>query len=524
MTVGRSRAVALIGMRGAMVDIEVDFSASLPGIVIIGLPDTALGEARERVRSAAANSGCPLPPKRITVNLSPAALPKHGSAFDLGIALSALVAAGKVLAESVASVVHIGELGLDGRLRSVPGVLPAVLAARDAGADRIMVPADCADEAGLVGGVEIIAMQSLRAAAEFHGAVFDEPAPAIVAAPEPMIAASVNEHHIAAVGAAGDLADVVGNEEAVEALLVAAAGGHHLFMVGPPGAGKTMLASRLSGILPDLELDAAIEVACVRSLGALPVRGLPTRPPFESPHHTASAVALVGGGSGVIRPGAISRAAHGVLFLDEAPELSRVALDALRQPLESGVITVHRAGAIATFPANAQLVMAANPCPCGRQDDDALDCTCTPMARRRYLGRLSGPLLDRVDLQIRVRRVTAAQMLLADDSARRRSSAGAAARVAQARGAAIERLAGTGWRQNSQVSSGWLTGDEAGGRRLPRSATAPLDTAFDRGSLSMRGYHRLLRVGWSVADLAGATVPTAEHFGMALIFRSAMSA
>lgn len=523
MPVGRSRAVALIGMRGAIVDIEVDFSASLPGIVIIGLPDTALGEARERVRSAASNSGCPLPPKRITVNLSPAALPKHGSAFDLGIALSALVAAGTVLADSVARVVHIGELGLDGRLRSVPGVLPAVLAARDAGADRVMVPVACADEARLVSDVEVIAMATLRAAAEFHGAVFSQPAPLQIVEPPRLLASPPDGRAQPEPSAAGDLADVIGNEEAVEALLVAAAGGHHLFMVGPPGAGKTMLASRLPGILPDLDLDAAIEVACVRSLGALPVSSLPTRPPFEAPHHTASAVALVGGGSGVIRPGAISRAANGVLFLDEAPELSRVALDALRQPLESGSITVHRAGAIATFPANAQLVLAANPCPCGRQDDEAMACTCTAMHRRRYLGRLSGPLLDRVDLQIRVRRVTAAQMMLADDSANRRSSAVAAARVLDARGAAIERLAGTGWRSNAQVSSGWLTGDELGGRRLPRSTTAPLDRAFDRGLLSMRAYHRLLRVGWSVADLAGATVPTAEHLGMALAFRSAMS-
>jgi magnesium chelatase family protein len=211
-------------------------------------------------------------------------------------------------------------------------------------------------------------------------------------------------------------------------------------------------------------------------------------------------------------------------FLAEAPELSRVALDALRQPLESGSITVHRAGSIATFPANTQLVLAANPCPCGREDDDPLACTCTPIARRRYLGRLSGPLLDRVDLQIRVRRVTAAQMRLADDSGGRLSTAQAAGQVAQARGAAIERLAGTGWRSNAQVSTGWLTGEERGGRRLPRSTTAPLDRAFDRGALSMRGYHRVLRVGWSVADLAGATVPTADHLGMALAFRSAMSA
>lgn len=520
MAVARSRAVALLGMRGAIVDIEVDIASSLPGIVIIGLPDTSLGEARDRVRSAASNSGCALPAKRFTVNLSPAALHKHGSGFDLAIALAMLAATGVVSGPSVASSVHIGELGLDGRLRAVPGVLPAVLAARAAGAHRVMVPAECAAEAALVEGIEVVAAGSLREAAEFHGAEFaDPPSVGLAAAAPPPPPEPVGPID----GSPGDLADVVGNEEAVEALLVAAAGGHHLFMVGPPGAGKTMLASRLPGILPDLDLDTALEVASVRSLGSLVVRELPRRPPFEAPHHTASAIALVGGGSGVIRPGALSRASGGVLFLDEAPELSRVALDALRQPLESGSITIHRAGAVATFPARAQLVLAANPCPCGRQGDDASACTCTPMVRRRYLGRLSGPLLDRVDLQIRVRRVTAAQVMAADDAAARLSSAVAAERVAQARAAAADRLASTPWRTNAEVSSRWLTGDAAGGRRLPRAVTAPLDRALERGALTMRGYHRLMRVGWTVADLAGAASPTLDHLAMALAFRSAVA-
>jgi len=520
MVVGRSRAVALLGMRGAIVDIEVDVASSLPAIVIIGLPDTSLGEARDRVRSAASNSGCALPAKRFTVNLSPAALPKHGSGFDLAIALAMLAALKVVSTASVAAIVHIGELGLEGRLRPVPGVLPAVMAARDAGARRVMVPQECSAEAALVDGIDVIAAGSLREAAELHGARFTEPPP-IPLTEQP---ATPTAHEPVTIESTGDLADVVGNEEAVEALLVAAAGGHHLFMVGPPGAGKTMLAARLPGILPDLDLDAALEVASIRSLGSVAVRALPTRPPFEAPHHTASAIALVGGGSGVIRPGAISRASRGVLFLDEAPELSRVALDALRQPLESGSITIHRAGAVATFPARAQLVLAANPCPCGRMDDDAAGCTCTPIVRRRYLGRLSGPLLDRVDLQIRVRRVTAAQLLAADDTSTRLSSAQAAARVADARAAAAERLSGTPWRSNAQVSSRWLTGDGDGGRRLPRTVTAPLDRAFERGLLSMRGLHRLMRVGWTIADLRGAGTPTADHLALALTFRAVMTA
>ncbi len=269
------------------------------------------------MRSAAANSGCPLPPRRITINLSPAALHKHGSGFDLAIALAALATAGVVPAESVARWAHIGELGLDGRVRAVPGVLPAVLAARRAGVASVMVPEACVREARLVEGIEVVGVATLRDAALRHGAELeDAPAAATAAAPATTAEAPTPE----AEPAPPDLAEVVGNEEAVEALVVAAAGRHHLLMLGPPGAGKTMLAARLPGILPDLDLEAALDVACIRSLGGAPVTGLPLRPPFEAPHHTASAVALVGGGSGVIRPGALSRAAHGILFIDESPK------------------------------------------------------------------------------------------------------------------------------------------------------------------------------------------------------------
>lgn len=517
---GRSRSVALSGLTGAIVDIEADIGDGIPAFSLIGLPDASLGESRGRVRSAAANSGCPIPNRRITVNLSPAALPKHGSAFDLGIALAALAAAGVVDAGSVARVVHVGELGLDGAVRAVPGVLPAVLAARAAGAPTVMVPSASIAEAELVDGIEVIGVGSLRAAAVRHGADLSLEAEPFERTP--LDGQTVEAEDDGGASADAELADVVGNEEAVEALVVAAAGGHHLFMVGPPGAGKTMLAARLPAILPDLDVEAALEVACIRSLGGATVRGLPTRPPFEAPHHTASAVSLVGGGSGVIRPGAISRAAHGVLFLDEAPELSRVALDALRQPLESGQITVHRAGAVATFPANAQLVLAANPCPCGRQDDDQGSCTCSPIVRRRYLARLSGPLLDRVDLQIRVRRITAAAMRAADGRGRL-DSARAAASVSAARAAARERLARTPWRRNAEVSGRWLRGGD-GGVRLPASVTSALDRALERGAITMRGYDRVLRVAWTAADLAGATTPAAEHVGFALGLRSAVAA
>lgn len=512
MAVARSSAIALIGLRGEVVEIEADLADGIPAFNLIGLPDTALGEARQRVRSAAANSGCELPNRKFTVNLSPAALPKHGSGFDLSIAVAMLAAGGIVSPESVGSVVHIGELGLDGRVRPVPGVLPAVLAAKRAGCGRVMVPAGCAAEASLVDDVEVIPVASLRAAAIWHGAQL-EPHDVEPVEPRRDAPSSAPERP-------SDLADIVGNHEAIRALVVAAAGGHHLFLLGPPGAGKTMLATRLPGILPELDADAAIECASVRSLSGMPVNALSRRPPFEAPHHTASTPAIIGGGSGVIRPGAIARAAHGVLFLDEAPEFSRVALDALRQPLETGVITVQRANAIARFPANVQLVLAANPCPCGRLGD--AECSCTPMARRRYLGRLSGPLLDRVDLQLTVRRITAAGLRVAADVAEgETTSAMAARRVRDARAAAESRLAGTPWRRNADVPGAWL---RERGRRPAASALGALDRALERGAISMRGYDRVLRVAWTLADLGGIDSPRAAEVGEALGYRTAVVA
>lgn len=510
MPVARTRAVALVGVRGAMVDIEADLGAGIPGFSLIGLPDASLGEARDRVRSAARNSGCEIPNRRYTVNLSPASLPKHGAGFDLGIAMSMLAAAGVVDPDSVARVAHVGELGLDGRLRRVPGVLPMVLAARRAGCGAVMVPAACASEAGLVDGIDVVPVGSLRQAATHHRARLEDPG---VQEPVDTEAAWTPQPQPAA---EPDLADVVGNREAVEALVAAAAGGHHLFMVGPPGAGKTMLASRLPGLLPDLDLEAAIEAASIRSLSGAPVVELSRRPPFEAPHHTASPVAIIGGGSGVVRPGAIARAAHGVLFLDEAPEFSRVALDALRQPLEAGVITVHRANAVAEFPANVQLVLAANPCPCGQPDDDR--CSCTPLARRRYLGRLSGPLLDRVDLRIRVHRMSAAGMRAAASGT---STAQALLRVLDARAAASERLQGTAWRRNADVPGPWLRQPP---RRPPAAVVGSLDRALERGALTMRGYDRALRVAWTLCDLDGATSPRAEHIDRALALRAGAAA
>ncbi|ANJ26747.1 YifB family Mg chelatase-like AAA ATPase [Agromyces aureus] len=511
MTVARTHAVALLGLTGSIVEVEADLSAQLPGFSIIGLPDAALGEARERVRAAAVNAGCPLPQRKLTVNLSPAALPKHGSGFDLAIAVACLAAAGEVSVESVARVVHLGELGLDGRLRPIDGILPAVLAAVRAGHRTVMVPSANADEAALVPDVAIIGVVSLLDAAIHHGGRFE--------AREVDAVASVRTEQAGTAEVSGDLSDVAGNTDAIDALLAAAAGGHHLSMIGPPGAGKTMLASRLPGILPDLDADAALEVSCLRSLSGQPVgSGLSFRPPFEAPHHTATAAAMVGGGSRLIRPGAAARASHGVLFLDEAPEFPAAVLDVLRQPLESGTISIHRANAVASFPARFQLVLAANPCPCGL--DGTAECTCPPNARRRYLARISGPLLDRIDLQLKVPRLTAAHLRGARDRPGM-TSAEARTKVTAARAVAAERLRGTPWRTNAQMPGPWLRG--AGGLHPGGRATAALDRSLERGGITMRGYDRVLKTAWTLADLAGADRPDAGHIGNALYFRQGIA-
>jgi magnesium chelatase family protein len=509
MSMGRTRAVSLLGLDGAVVEVEADLGQGLPAFMIIGLPDASLGEARDRVRAAASNAGCPLPSRKLTVNLSPASLPKHGSSFDLAIAVAALAAADLVEAASVAGVVHVGELGLDGRLRPVDGVLPAVVAARRAGAGVVMVPADNADEASLVPDVRVVGVVGLRDAAIWHGAALEpEPAEAlrrpVSAGPEAQ---------------APELADVIGNSDAVQALVTAAAGGHHLLMVGPPGAGKSMLAARLPGLLPDLDLDAALEVSSIRSLSGLPVGGeLERRPPFESPHHTCSAAALVGGGSGVVRPGAASRASRGVLFLDEAPEFAQTVLDCLRQPLESGETVVHRSRVVARFPARFQLVAAANPCPCGQWGSREGECTCSPHQRRRYLGKLSGPLVDRIDVQLRVARISSAQFRLAETGSVV-TTAQARETVEEARARTRHRLAGTPWRLSAEVPGAWLRRSE---RRLAVADSAPIDRALETGALTMRGYDRVLRLAWTLADLDDVDRPGRGHVARALGLRRSL--
>lgn len=513
--VARAASIALTGLDGTTVLVEAALSNQLPGMSIIGLPDTALAESKQRVRLAAQRAGVGASERHVVVNLSPAALPKQGSGFDLAIALAVAAAAGHVPAARMPGTAHLGELGLDGELRRPPGLLSAVLAARGLGFSRVMVPGSCAREAALVPDIEVIGAWDLAGAVAWHRG---ESGNWCVGPPDD--AAADAAHPVG--GGSGavierDMAEVIGQREAVEALVVAAAGRHNVSMIGPPGAGKTLLATRLPTILPDLTPDEQIVASSIASLGGSALTELVVRPPFESPHHTASAVSIIGGGdAGRVRPGAVTRACHGVLFLDEAPEFPGSVLDALRQPLESGTVEIHRARVRATLPARVQLVLAANPCPCGNagSPETALECRCAPIVRTRYLGRISGPLSDRIDLRLTVRRVSS--VLRLDDETSLPTSTELAQRVRVARGRAEQRLAGTPWRSNSEVPGSWLRAPD---RRPHRSETVVIDRAFDRGVLTMRGYDRTLRIAWTLADLAEQERPGRAEIAGALALR-----
>ncbi|MER5641580.1 YifB family Mg chelatase-like AAA ATPase [Kitasatospora sp. NPDC002227] len=469
------------------------------------------------------NSGEKWPQRKLTVGLSPASVPKSGSGFDLAVACAVLAAAERLDPSSIADLLIIGELGLDGRVRPVRGILPAVLAAADAGYRQVVVAEQTAAEAALVPGVTVLGVRSLR---QLVALLTGSPVPEEDAAPvggpvDPALAGLVLPGSILRGRPMEkppelDLSDVVGQDTARRALEIAAAGGHHLYLKGPPGAGKTLLAERLPGLLPPLTQSEALEVTAVHSVaGLLPSdRPLIESPPYYAPHHSATMPAIVGGGSSQPRPGAVSLAHRGVLFLDEAPEFSVRVLDALRQPLESGEVVIARSAGTVRLPARFQLCLAANPCPCGRHSRRGGGCECTPTMVNRYQSRLSGPLLDRVDLQVEVEPVTRAELLGTVDTSE--TTKAVADRVRRARRRAVARYADTPWRTNAEVPGHTL-------RTRWRPAAGALTDAerdLERGLLTARGLDRVLRVAWTVADLAGHDQPTRADVQAALMLRT----
>ncbi|HYU86274.1 MAG TPA: YifB family Mg chelatase-like AAA ATPase [Kribbellaceae bacterium] len=497
MALAQSWSIALVGLEGHLVEVEADIASGLPRTTLIGLPDTSLSEARDRVRAAVSNSGHTFPNRKLTVGLSPATLPKAGSHYDVAIACAVLAADDAIPAEPLRTFAMVGELGLDGRVREVRGVLAMTLAAANAGFEHVIVPELNVGEARLVPGIAVIGVRSLR---QVLAIVTGEPIPD---EPLPLAEPRLTPESLTRPVPDVDLRDVIGQEDGRFAIEVAAAGGHHVFLHGPPGAGKTMLAERLPGLLPELGTEQALEVSTVHSLAGL-LSGeteLVTRPPYIAPHHTASLASLVGGGSGMPRPGAISCAHRGVLFIDEAAEMHPLTLDTLRQPLESGYVELHRSIANARFPARFLLVLAANPCPCGQADTPRGKCECPRNVVLRYQHRISAPVRDRIDISRQILPMPSFRLdrtaFDVDDTAT------VAARVLEARDRQAFRFAGQGWRLNSELPGPVLRRE----LRLEDRAYSLLETEYALGRLTARGIDRVLRVAWTLADLRGVERP-----------------
>jgi len=494
----RAHTVAFEGVEARPVEVQCALSPGLPAFSIVGLPDKAVSEARDRVRAAMGALGLALPSKRITINLSPADLPKEGSHFDLPIALSVLAALAVIPADLVDQTVALGELSLDGTLVPVIGALPAAIAA--ASADRnLLCPSECGAEAAWVTATSVIAAKSL------HGVLRH------FTGDQPLAPAEPGE--VATLDANRDMSDVRGQERAKRALEIAAAGRHHVLMVGAPGSGKSMLAKRLPGILPPLTATEALETSMIHSVaGLIDAGGISRARPFQEPHHTASTAAIVGGGKGA-KPGQISLAHNGVLFMDEFPEFTRQVLETLRQPIETGDVVVSRANAHMRYPCRFLLVAAANPCKCGHLFDAGQACGRAPLCGEDYMGRISGPLLDRFDLRIDVPPVAFTDL---DLPANGEKSEVIAARVAAARTLQTERFADAGdVRVNADAEGKILeeiASPEAGAREM-------LLAAAERFSLSARGYHRVLKVARTIADLAESPVIARQHIAEALSYR-----
>lgn len=505
-----TQSIALIGLNGHLVEVETHVGRGLVAFTLVGLPDTSLRESKDRVRSALQSCGLEVLDRRITVNLSPAGLPKSGAGFDVAIAVSVLMASGKINARCVDDTVFIGELRLDGTMHAVRGILPALNAAKRFGIKRAVVPAECLTEAQLVRGIDILPFSHLADFVSFAGGQ----ASRALAVGSSRNTAQTHQHpdkgHQQYLG---DLRDVRGQQGAIDALTVAAAGGHHLFLIGAPGSGKTMLACRLATILPPLDEETAVTVTALHSIAGQfdSSQGLITHPPLQRPHHSATMASIVGGGGHTITPGAISLAHGGVLFLDEAAEFSSHVLDALRQPLEEGRVSIHRVKSHAQFPARFQLVLAANPCPCGG-GNHRTPCTCSSATKRRYISKLSGPLLDRIDITCEMQAPSRAS--LRQDPLH--SSADVRQKVEEARARSAHRLRDTPWSLNAHLPGRWIR-EQSG---IAPTVIARLDRAVDEGMLTMRGADRVLRLMWTLSDLAGKSTPDMSNVAQALALRT----
>lgn len=501
MTLGQCLTVALFGLDGHIVTVEADIADGLPAYVLLGLPDAALTESRDRVRSAMVNCSENWPNRKVTVSLSPAWLPKSGSSFDLPIAIALLAAQQAIPVERSQDVVYLGELALDGHIRGVRGVLPSLISAYKSGIRTAVVPWANRVEAQLMSEMSVIPMAHLGSLLRWLRTGERE-------VPQELeLAADAIESSI-------DFSDVAGQERARLAAEVAAVGGHHLLLMGPPGAGKTMIAQRLPGILPALTREESLEVTAIHSIaGGLSTRSpLAIEVPFVAPHHSASRVAMVGGGSHTIKPGACSLAHRGVLFVDEAPECDSGVLDSLRQPLESGSITIARAVGSVSYPARFLLVLAANPCPCGKFSGRGRNCTCTSQQVRRYLGKLSGPLMDRIDLRVQVdplSRVELSRPELGEASATVRE------RVVSARAIASKRFSNEQWALNSEIPSRVLRTNY----QPEKQAMNFLHAELDQERITARGLHKVMRTAWSIADMFGHPRPSLEDIQLAYSLR-----